>query len=232
MGTGILMLSMGKLDRKLKVIHVGDMYELWQGMGEWGSYFDDSGKGIILEEGAVEKISARVLGIEEQNEKIISEFKCLDTLGATTYLYGNHDVYLLDLLRKKNSKWNAALADRPARLAYFDDDNIFAEHGHRMDDFNQDGKWAGPFITELVYYLPQLRWLDPDRRPQYHRLVAIDLYYRKRFRKDGGFSVYVMGHTHKPDLAKIEVYRKPGEIPGSFCLDCHKGTELYRRYSK
>lgn len=227
-----LTLARNKLKGKLKIIHVGDMHELWQGMGEWSTYFDGSPKGLVLEKGALGMLMDRIKKIESQNDLWMSKLKQFDKLNITTYLYGNHDVYYVDALRNKNKEWNLALADRETRQAYFYDENIFAEHGHRMDGYNQDGNWVGPFITELVYYFPFLRWLDPDRREEYHRLSAIELYYQKRFLKKPGFSIFVMGHTHKPDLVVIEIYRKPGEIQGSFCLDCHKGTELYRRYNR
>ncbi len=227
-----LKLAQGRLKGKLKIIHIGDMYELWQGMGEWGSYFDGSPQGLILERGAVTKLMDRIKKIESQNAGCLSQLNRFDALNVTTHLYGNHDVYLIDALLNKNKDWKSAWGKRQPRKAYYHDDNIFAEHGHRMDDFNQDGKWHGPFITDLVYYLPFLRAMDPDRRTQYHLLAAIELYYQKKFLNKPGFSLFVMGHTHEPDLVVIDIYRKPGSIPNSFCLECHKGSDLYRKYKR
>jgi len=93
----------------------------------------------------------------------------------------------------------------------------------------------GPFITELVYFLPYLRTLDDFfwDRGDYHRLSAIELYYRRRFRYSLPFSVFVMGHTHKAELSVIEIYEKPGEIPSSFCLHClPHDSKIYQRYKR
>jgi hypothetical protein len=139
----VQILALGKLDGKLKIIHVGDMYERWQGMGEWGSYFDGEPNNLVLEHDAEPKLCARGQGIEDQNAKLMVRFKQLDDMGVTDYVYGNHDVYL---------------------------------------DF---------------------------------------------------FSIFVMGHTHIPDLWVLKLYRKPGEIPDSFCLDClPKDSDTYQRYNR
>jgi hypothetical protein len=97
------------------------------------------------------------------------------------------------------------------------------EHGHRMDEFNRDGDWRGQFITELVFVAPFLRKLDPDRREMYHYLSAADVYYHNFF-FNKPISVFVMGHTHVPDLSYVRFYnrgtKRDGYKKGSICKTC------------
>lgn len=215
-------LLLNKLDKKIKVIQIGDMYELWQGMGEWNTYFDTdpNTNGLIFEKDAIGHLKNRIAGIEVQHKRLLMQFKYLDTLKAIIYLYGNHDVYLVDKMREKNKQWNALLGDRLPRKTHYYENNMAFEHGHRMDDFNVDGNWLGAFITDLVYWMPILRKLDPDRREIYHRLSAIDVYYHN-YLLDRPISVFIMGHTHQADLKYILFRRLPeGDIRNSFCSSC------------
>jgi UDP-2,3-diacylglucosamine pyrophosphatase LpxH len=321
----VVTLGMGVLDQKLKILQVGDMYEMWQGMGV-SDHFETTGspnKSLIVKKDSVPSLYSRIKGIEDRNKKLFLRFN-LVMPNMVHYLYGNHDVYLCEKLRTQNKivwpkknhyecwvkrpskaisakiynggiigiykdqadaesekgddnvwkndkdgmyecwikkysrainaftfvhqdgangiigiykseidalvdndDWTGILGERVPRKTYFMENNIFAEHGHRMDKSNQDGYWLGPFITEMVYYLPGLRAFDElvwDRE-NYHRLSAIELYYRWLL-KQPPFSVFVMGHTHKPELMVMEIYRKPGQVPGSLCRECSKKKRI------
>jgi hypothetical protein len=127
-------------------------------------------------------------------------------------------VYMVDKLRDSNFEWRMTIGNMYAGKTHLFESNISFEHGHRMDAYNQDGNWMGPFITELVFVLPFLRKWDPDRREQYHRLSAADVYYHNYLLKRP-ISVFVMGHTHIPQLAYVRLWaaRKAKE---SVCATC------------
>ncbi len=204
---------------KVKVIQIGDLYELWQNIGAIGTFFDDSKEGLILEDDAVTKLMDRITGIEAQNYSIISRFNVLEKFGIITYLHGNHDAYLLDIMRSKDNKWDEALGFRKARMAYFYEDNIFAEHGHRLEAVNKDGNWQGAFIADLAYLVPEFRSLElvwqrimnfigDSQTTINKKLIAIDLLYSELKDKKPKFSVFIMGHSHVPDLCEIHWYLK------------------------
>lgn len=227
----------------LKVVQVGDLFELWQGMDEWSTYFDTDKSGALKFEAdteivevkvshgpesrvyelfrqrPIDALSHRVQGILLQHWKIFSWLDELDKNGNIEYLYGNHDVYLIDKLRNSNDEWRGLLGNLPSCKAYLYESHVSFEHGHRMDSFNQDGEWLGPFLTELVYVIPCLRKLDPDRREQYHRLSAADVYYHNFF-LNKPISVFVMGHTHVPQLVYVRFWKRPKEPGDSVCRTC------------
>ncbi|MCG7851848.1 MAG: hypothetical protein MIO92_04945 [Methanosarcinaceae archaeon] len=241
----------------MKVIHIGDLFELWQGMGMgngfkiwredfWNRVYikEDKKSGrLIFDKTAGMALKHRIEGIEIRNDRLMQAFKALDERKMITYLYGNHDVYLVEDLRKEyvpmhvydveaardgwsawtdEKYWGEALADRLPRLRYLYESNISFEHGHRMDVFNQDGEWKGPFITDLVYWCPPLRLLDPDRVELYHRMTAVDVYYNN-YLIGKPISVFVMGHSHMPRLDYIQFCRlQPGDRREgkNACLTC------------
>jgi UDP-2,3-diacylglucosamine pyrophosphatase LpxH len=232
---------------KFKVVQVGDMFELWQGMDEWGTYFEKNESGTLVFDNSVERFSVKVSdgpksrvyqvfeqrsvdalkhrlqGILLQHWSIFHQFDQLAKYCKFIYLYGNHDVYLVDKLRSKNNEWRSMVGNLYPCKTHLFESHLAFEHGHRMDEFNQDGDWRGQFITELVFVAPFLRSLDPDRREMYHYLSAADVYYHHYFFGEP-ISVFVMGHTHVPDLTVIRFWRRPakrlGYRDGSICMTC------------
>ena len=232
---------------KFKVVQVGDLFELWQGMDRWGTFFSKDGSGRLVfdrsvqsrtvkvedgpksqtyevfEERSIDALAHRVQGILLQHWNIFHQF---DLLGKNIeYLYGNHDVYLVDSLRDRSPEWRNLIGNLPSSKTHLLESHIAFEHGHRMDSFNQDGKWQGPFITEMVFVAPFLRTLDPDRREMYHYLSAADVYYHNCFSGCGDpISVFVMGHTHIADLAYVQFWKRRDEPDGyrrgSICMTC------------
>ena len=146
-----------------------------------------------------------------------------------TYIYGNHDNYLIDsrLCYK---------AELQARKAYLADKALFVEHGHRMEAIfihlhghyptNEDGSITG-FITtnELFYHIiaksvgivegPMAEeyadwiagWSD---QPDYHREFAKFWLGRKSHDGEKTYgkkppSIFVIGHTHMPELYNMKI---------------------------
>lgn len=249
----------GEAGNKQKVIHIGDLFELWQGMSMgkgfriWRDDFwkreyikldKDSGR-LVFDKTAGMALKHRIEGIEIMNDRVMRAFKALDKKKMIRYLYGNHDVYLVEDLRKEyvpmhvydvdaardgwgattdEKYWGEALGDRLPRLRYLYESYISFEHGHRMDSFNQDGEWKGPFITDLVYWIPPLRVFDPNRLEMYHRMSAVDVYYHNYFFAKP-ISVFVMGHSHMPQLNYIQFCRlQPGDIRQgkNSCITCNE----------
>jgi hypothetical protein len=232
-------LLLKELDGKIKVIQMGDMYELWQGMGRLSSFFteDPNSHGLIFKDDALPHLVRRIEGIDNQYSKVMLQFDHLEKLNAIRYLYGNHDVYLVDIMRRKDKKWNDYLNKKrtlkigqlafekqmlPRKTNIFENYLAF-EHGHRTDTFNEDGSNWGPFITEMVYWLPFLRALDPDQHPKYHAMSAIDVYYHNYWWEQP-ISVFVMAHSHAAELKYILL---GGVLPeddrrDTLCATCYR----------
>lgn len=228
-------LAVGDYNSNYKVVQIGDLFELWQGMDRWGTFFQKSKGGVLLFDpkeapksirvsdspksrvyevywdGPIDLLAHRVQGILLQHWRVFYSLDILRKQGKMEYLYGNHDVYLVDKLREyhlksyndTNAKWRQIIGNVPLLKTHLFESNVAFEHGHRMDSFNSDGDWRGQFITEAVFVAPFLRELDPDRRSMYHNLSAADVYYHRNF-LGKPISVFVMGHTHSAQLAYIQ----------------------------
>jgi UDP-2,3-diacylglucosamine pyrophosphatase LpxH len=242
----VIALARTDLKGKLKVVQMGDMYELWQGMDKWTSYFneDPSIRGLELEDKAMTALLLRVLAIKKQHRPLIGRFERLDGLGVTAYVYGNHDVYIVDNMRNKNAEWQAHLKTEgvPSRATHLYENSVLFEHGHRMEPMlfgwvwpNRDGSSVGPFITKVVNKVPWLRaiqgsWLLPIPRPDYHRFSALEVChdnYDVAAEGDstgedlGPISVFVMGHTHQPNLKYVQMVRRLRDESGDLqCTNC------------
>jgi hypothetical protein len=131
-------------------------------------------------------------------------------------IHGNHDGYRSDPLF-------AGAIDNPAQ-EWISLPGIWMEHGHRWDDFNRDGVAFGAGMTNLVYYYNK-KLIEMDRTdwilhafPQEQKSVipGAALWYslvnianntyldRTRKKKVEPFGIMVVGHTHSPDLVRIQ----------------------------
>lgn len=213
---GIIAGMDASLRRNTCVVNTGDMYELWQGTGQWTGYLEkakDGKKGLTLKPEGYDAIWKRIKGIHAQNRKVIDAFKAIEKAGCkTVFTYGNHDVYLADALSGKDPRWADFLKHIPSRQTGGYKDGMLAEHGHRHDPGNQDGLWIGPFATELAYTSPKIRSLESVARKivgsetDYVSATAKDVYYlTNSLPKPYPVGILVMAHTHKPDLSVVDV---------------------------
>lgn len=117
-----------------------------------------------------------------------------------TWIYGNHDNYLRVLSTRLGL---------PERRMNLYENQILFEHGHQSDEYNRDGDVRGHAITQGGAFLWSLRTFEnlysqisSGRR---HTFIGTSV---KKLVTDPDLSdmkVYVMAHTHQPDLALVEI---------------------------
>jgi hypothetical protein len=131
-------------------------------------------------------------------------------------IHGNHDGYRSDPLL------NSAVSISSEEWLSFP--GIWVEHGHRWDEYNRDGVAMGAGMTNLVYYynkklidmskssslpkiFPQEQKSFTPGAAQWYLLVNIA---RNTYKSRDGkksvlpFGIVVVGHTHAPDLVRIQ----------------------------
>jgi outer membrane protein OmpA-like peptidoglycan-associated protein len=144
-------------------------------------------------------------------------------------LYGNHDGYRGD--RNLNTKISTR---HRCKSGFISEPGIWFEHGHRFDPYNRDGSAFGAAVTNYVYY----HWnvisvadvikapVVPQRQKSFMTGAALWYAlanYPTEFARVCGltadavkeqlsgiypFAVYVLGHTHTGDLARVS-FRHP-----------------------
>lgn len=196
----------------LHLMQIGDMYELWIGLGR---FFKRANNSVVLEKCKVdfngvpdnniqpeEFITKWVAKTDANFPNLIKAFKEATRESAQTFLYGNHDNYLAAFTPPNMIKREK---ERRKGGHYF-------EHGHRGDSFNRDGATEGHVITQAVHHMPSIRRLDPNRRPEFIATAALS------FLQKPDFVIYGMGHTHNPYLTKViiefvELPTRPPSLP-------------------
>lgn len=190
----------------LKLVQLGDMYELWIGFmsglqkkanSPGGSFAVPAAK-LFAEFWKTESATTSGRYASEQAKAAAA----LEGIGSSclsaVFLTGNHDNYLLD----NELRPSAFFSDEP--------DSVIAEHGHASDSFNSDDDagW-GWVITQLAFLEPEVRTLEPlagfllgkimSSMPPRLTFMArgADLCY------DNDRMIYVMGHTHQPMLKRV-----------------------------
>ena len=149
---------------------------------------------------------------------------------SPVYLWGNHDNYLGGGLRPSYTG-PSGRTTLDGRVATFEQDGIFMEHGHAADDANRDSTSILPLTGQLTgtncplgLFLTQAAFLRPQPVRGFEgtaagfsakmsggvgsRLTQVIFAANKFFDSQGKFYVYVMGHTHVACLSKISVITK------------------------
>jgi UDP-2,3-diacylglucosamine pyrophosphatase LpxH len=196
-------LSRYRGDAKLKLVQVGDMYDLWIGLDR---YFDVHADDAVLlsEQPDALGLSAQRfidywVGRTNASRRNGRAIRALHEFGdgrhISDWLYGNHDCYL-------GAHTPAGL---PQRRKFLLERGLFAEHGHRGDASNRDGAKDGQFLTNEVFEYPFLRKLDPDRRQVFLEVAARLAVETALHSPEQAFCVYVMGHTHSGYLSRVRL---------------------------
>lgn len=204
------------LRKKTIVIQTGDMYELWQGTGDMTGYLEKDSSGCTMDPDGRKPIWERINLIHRQHRVLFETFKMLENrIAKVVYLYGNHDVYLADALRKRDPDWGTYIQYLPSRQTQGYANGIWAEHGHRFDSSNVEGNWMGPFLTDAVYYYPKIRDYEDIARIiagqeiDYPEVAAKHCYYMANFVTRGGkptpVALFVMAHTHTANLLNVDL---------------------------
>jgi len=119
---------------------------------------------------------------------------------------------------------------------------LVAEHGHRADPLNSSFIFVGWTVTVVAGVLERLGFRDVDKKAWHSKLIPTPITrprrfspehyanYARRLARKTGAEIVILGHTHKPTLARLEdgtVYANCGcwvdaDVPGSF-VKVHEG---------
>jgi len=194
--TFLTLLEQSRVAGMVHFIQVGDLYDLWIGLGPFFQRVAGPPGEVRLNDAF--HLSARSF----INYWIRSVRNCYPALtakidnlavGRKTFLYGNHDNYL--------ARHSAGMPPRQ-RFLRESGSGLYVEHGHWVDSSNYDGGMGatgGHRMTDYVFGTSSLRSVDPQRRHFYTTASAIEYVNRR------DFGIFVMGHTHMPYLTKVQV---------------------------
>ena len=201
--------------------HVGDLLEMWAPYHTWvGSKpFKYRKESLKLSDTAIQRVPKWI----DMVYNYVHNKAALDALQNTAcrQLYGNHDVYLaFDEWKLTNIKTMDRLRDSPA---FFSENLLWVEHGHRFDPSNRDGYWMwididhppGPIVNTAVNYYPELRdfgdkYDNSDtnlykKNVPYATIWYLLAHYANVDSQVPKFRIFCQGHTHSPVLLKVKV---------------------------
>jgi len=145
------------------------------------------------------------------------------------FLHGNHDSYMIrkEIVTAANNyikeyfstkgycstgnapgiptDWirNAIHSKVHTRMHAIIEDGMFIEHGQRVDSSNQDGATKGHYMTNMAVSHSTLKEFDCVRRSSF--VTGAAAYWVAH---NGDFGLYVMGHSHEPELEYVDVYHQ------------------------
>ncbi|HEY6946100.1 MAG TPA: hypothetical protein VI431_13240 [Candidatus Acidoferrum sp.] len=218
--------------RQVTLIQLGDMYELWGGRD---CYFQEykmkpgDEDGVRLKgSSAAAEVGSWVGGTHLIFSEMFAKFDECEAVGMELrFLHGNHDSYTIrqEVVTAANSyisnyfssgiapgvpsDWirNPVQSTVHTRMHPIIDDSIFIEHGQRVDSSNQDGATRGHNFTNKAVDHPVLKEFDCVRRPSF--VTGAAAYWVAH---NGDFGLYVMGHSHEPELEYVDVYHQREDI--------------------
>jgi hypothetical protein len=202
-----LLLDYQKLNisSQLQLIQLGDLYDFWIGL-KW--VFNDAlqPSNVILQQSGTDFPVQKFLDFwrnETLHETLTSSEIC--SLFTQTkplnpvFVYGNHDNC------RATDAWKHEISPRSFTTA-----EIWAEHGHQSDAFNQDSyAIIGWTCAQLGFFVPRTRNLE-DLIRRVESLVTKTLCQRLIHIRHAAYlcqqenkRIYIMGHTHEPLLKKV-----------------------------
>ena len=219
----------------VSVWHIGDMFEMWapvetcidgvpfaEGTAAPGR---ESSTWLHLSAQANERIP-KWLKLIYNNANNTAALNAMESVGCQN-VYGNHDVFLA------TGEWGSTgipfIDKMKGSRAWWHENLLWLEHGHRFQFNNKDGYWSwdvvtkppGPMITGLVNYYPGLRAMtdlfdNPQSNLYGKNLPFASLWYllahhaqvkedgkTKLFARPPKFRIFCQGHTHSPVLLKV-----------------------------
>lgn len=211
-----------QLRRRIHVVQTGDMYDLWVG---YPCLFQKTAipqVALVNQPDAVSEIGRWLAEIRGGNPGSMA-FELMDkSCGQVTYIYGNHDCYLI--LPQCTSDWRL-----PQREPYLEGRGVFLEHGHRFEVLftegfpgNRDGDVSGwqataaafgqlesnsPGVESQAYKAGlDVWWAETNQRP----IVLSELAKLWAARRAGSsvrrpIHIFVTAHTHAAALQRIRV---------------------------
>lgn len=209
---------------KITLVQLGDMYELWAGRDlEFIPNEPPKEPKVELVPGGSQEVSRWISETHQRFPLLFQAFdECAKQGIAMLFLHGNHDNYLScpKVVQEANAciKSDIILKSDPPTTVYkrhkeINQDHIFIEHGQRCDPYNRDGATEGfencnsavdPHgVKYALSLVVNLKDLGATERAMFVVGAAA-----KWCVKERNFGVYVMGHTHTPDLKRVEVYHQ------------------------
>jgi UDP-2,3-diacylglucosamine pyrophosphatase LpxH len=201
---------------RLHFIQTGDMFEMWVGR-EYQYKTIDSDRFSL--KGSLHRVEDWALEVMMKNITVFESFIKLQNSGIkeVTFLWGNHDAYLSN----PNVTNDLNLPKRSSVYVGLKND-LYVEHGHRFDKANFDevegGFTDGPNLTNLTYWVPPVRKIEPQARglasfftqdPEFRKITMLGatlIYlYQKYDENKNPLSIYVIGHTHEAMLTHVPI---------------------------
>lgn len=221
----------------VSVWHIGDLFEMWAPVETCidGVPFakaraaagQSSPDWLRLSKQAIDRIP-KWLKLIYRNPNNTATLDAMERLGCRN-VYGNHDVFLA--LGEWGSTGIPFIDAMKGSRAWWLENLLWLEHGHRFQFNNKDGYWSwdivnkppGPLITGLVNYYPGLRALTDRFDNREENLYGKNLPYAslwyllahhaqlkedprtKLFARPPKFRIFCQGHTHSPVLLKVHL---------------------------
>lgn len=212
------------LRENIHLVQTGDMYDLWVG---YPCLFEQTASpqiALVNQPDVVSEIGRWIEDIRSDNPGAAA-FELLEkSCGQVTYIYGNHDCYLV--LPHCTHDWRL-----PQREPYLEGRGVFLEHGHRFEVLfpagfpgNRDGDVSGwrataaafgqlesnsPGVEAQAYKAGlDVWWAETNQRP----MVLSELAKLWAARRAGSsvsrpIHIFVTAHTHAAALQRIQITR-------------------------
>ena len=215
--------------KKIDLVQVGDMYELWAGRSCYFQRKPGGPPGVAIDPSNVKTVADWICNSHEFQPELFAAYdRCATALKQFRVIHGNHDSYLSDPTLV--SEANTAIDDRVAKPNGYmvnqkmiktivhrrvdggaiNENGVYIEHGQRRDAYNADGNPDGhqKMQSAMGGIAPAefMAGFDSTRRESFVTAAAAMWVTLQQ-----GFGVYVMGHTHSPVLNKVEVTHIKGD---------------------
>lgn len=216
--------------KKIDLVQVGDMYELWAGRSCYFRRNPGGPPGVTIDPSNVKEVAGWICNTHEFQPELFAAYdRCATALKQFRVIHGNHDSYLS--VPAVVSAANAAIDDRVAKPNGYmvnqkmikttvhprvdggaiNENGVYIEHGQRCDTYNSDGNPDGhqkmqSAMTGIAPARSFMAGFDSTRRESFVTAAAAMWVTLQQ-----GFGVYVMGHTHSPVLNRVDVTHIKGE---------------------
>jgi UDP-2,3-diacylglucosamine pyrophosphatase LpxH len=209
-------------------VQIGDMYELWAGHSLEYVETDEKHPAVKLKSPrSAETVGTWIAMIHDMHDELFEQFDACNREMLTMYLHGNHDSYLScqEVVTAANKEiesrcqtelWDGSKREVfkkttvARRLREVNFLGVFLEHGQRADKANRDGETEGQQRTNEAFEslgMWKKKVGDTTRRRSFVTGAAAQWMVRGQ-----DFGLYVMGHTHDPELKYVEVVHVQGSI--------------------
>lgn len=214
----------------ISLVQLGDMYELWAGRRPCQFQQSDKSEIRFVDHNSAKLVGEWVGGIHEMQDDLFVEFDLCVKSMPVAFLHGNHDCYLsrtpqgeaspvvkyandyIDMYWQRTDEYGGRRTSfKPTRVyprnREYSEPGVFIEHGQRCDQANRDGERYGWDKTNSAVDFGPWKWFDSTRRRTFVAAAAVHWCISQM-----SYGIYVMGHTHEPDLSYVDVMHQKGRI--------------------